>query len=123
MSQRILVIDDDAAIRAVLSENLLANGYDATIADSADHGLAVALQEHPSLILLDYHMPNQTGLDMLEKLRKDEWGKSARVIFLTNDDDVDTVNGAMKFGVQDYILKTDMSTDVLLKLVAETLAA
>jgi CheY-like chemotaxis protein len=121
MSQRILVIDDNAATRETLSENLLANGYDTTIADSAAHGLAVALQEHPSLILLDYHMPRETGLEMLEKLRQDEWGKTAQVIFLTNDDEVDTVNGAMKFGVQDYILKTEMTTDLLLRVVAEKL--
>lgn len=122
MPYKILVVEDDAPIQEALSQNLRVSGYEVETAENGVDGLAAALASHPDLILLDYRMPKATGLQMLEQLRQDAWGRSAKVIFLSNEDDLDTVNGAMQFGVQDYVVKSDMSTDALLRLIAEKLA-
>jgi len=115
---QILLVEDDSAISEAISENLRANGYNVAVAQDSTQGLELALSSHPALILLDYSMPGETGLQMLEKLREDPWGKSAQVVFLTNTTDVRVVNGAMRNGVSDFVIKSEISTAALLKLVA-----
>ena len=114
-------IEDDALLRKVLHDKLVLEGFGVLEANNGEEGLAVALERHPDLILLDILMPKMGGLAMLKKLREDEWGKTARVIILTNYDDVEKIADALGNRVFEYYLKADTPLDELIRKVKENL--
>jgi len=118
---KILVVEDDLPVQKVLSEKLTAEGLDIEVAADGEKGLKMALTDHPDLILLDLIMPNMDGMTMLKKLRQDDWGKSARVIILTNLSDAYKVEEASAKGVFDYLVKSDWKLDDLVKMVKQKL--
>ena len=105
----------------MLHDKLVLEGFGVLEANNGEEGLAVALERHPDLILLDILMPKMGGLAMLKKLREDEWGKTARVIILTNYDDVEKIADALGNRVFEYYLKADTPLDELIRKVKENL--
>src|ERR1700741_1905446 len=105
MSKTILVVDDDKLIREGMVALLKSAGQ--TVLEAADgkEGLAVALEQHPDLIVTDVRMPNMDGLQMIEAVREDTWGKKVPVVILTNDDSNQSVNQALESGVMVYLAK------------------
>lgn len=80
----VLIIEDDQILREMYKDKFQKNGFMVNTAVDGEEGLAMALQTHPDLILLDLAMPNMTGTIVMEKLRDDEWGKDVSIIILTN---------------------------------------
>jgi len=80
----VLVVEDDAQIRSALVAKFTTAGLTAVEAVNGQEGLDIAVRDHPALIVLDIMMPIMNGLDMARELRKDPWGKTARVMILTN---------------------------------------
>ena len=78
---KILVVDDDEAVRSVTFEMLKRLGFDVTIADSGESALAEASHQSFDLVLLDLAMPNMSGMEVFTSLRAIE--PDARVIFMT----------------------------------------
>ncbi len=113
----LLLVEDDPALAQPLSGQLEKEGFQVLKAQNGEEGLESAKQHHPDLILLDIVMPKMNGLTMLEKLREDEWGKSAQVIMLTNFSDLGNVSQALKNDVTDYIVKSDWSLDQVISKV------
>lgn len=114
-------IEDDVLLRNALNDKLSLEGFGVIEAKDGEEGLVVALRDHPDLILLDIIMPKLDGMAMLKKLREDEWGKSARVIILTNLDDVSKVAEAMGNEVFEYYIKSDTSIESIVAKVKEKL--
>jgi two-component system, cell cycle response regulator DivK len=84
MPYTILLIDDDAAIRATVSE-LLASRYERVVtAPCGEDGLVIARAIHADLILLDYNMPDMDGLAVLKQLKADETTRRIPVVALTS---------------------------------------
>lgn len=82
--KKVLVVEDEKLLRTVLGKRLEKDGIATLTAVDGKEGLEFALQHRPDLILLDIMMPH-SGMDMLINLRKnEEYGKQARVIFLSN---------------------------------------
>jgi DNA-binding response OmpR family regulator len=121
--KRILLVEDEPAIARAMSDKLTTEGFSVTRARDGEEGLLIATKEHPDLILLDVVMPKMDGMTMLLALRKDEWGKSAKVIFLTNLSEMDAVQKATELGVFDYIVKSDWKLADVVKKVREQIAA
>jgi CheY-like chemotaxis protein len=114
---RVLLVEDEASAAMVLSDVLRQSGYEVLVAGDGEEGLKIALEEHPDLILTDLMMPNMSGLDMVDKLRKDDWGKNVEVIILTNRSDGDALEEAMKRGAFFYMIKSESSmTDIVNKV-------
>jgi NarL family two-component system response regulator LiaR len=90
-------------------------------AENGKEGLDMSLELHPRLILLDLIMPEMNGMDMLKQLRQDEWGKTASVVLLTNLGDRESIENAKKFGVEEYLVKSDWSLDEIALKVKELL--
>ena len=86
-------------------------------------GLDKALQEHPDFILLDNLMPNADGFYFLENLRKDDWGKDARVIMWSNSHDSGTIARAKTLGTLDFMIKSDWEYRDVVKKVNGFLGA
>lgn len=107
--KRILLVEDEAPAALVLSKALEHEGYAVTVAANGVIGLEQALSLHPDLILSDLKLPFLGGMDMIREIRKDEWGKTAEVIILTNISDVKTIEEAMAQEAFFYIVKGDTS--------------
>ena len=112
----ILVIDDDPMLGRALSDRLTSEGYDVKTALSGNDGLSQALELQPSLTFLDYMMPDLNGLEVLKALRADERGAKLEIAFATNTYDTVVINEALSLGVHDYILKADISLDLIAEL-------
>ncbi|EKD49694.1 MAG: hypothetical protein ACD_63C00070G0012 [uncultured bacterium] len=119
--QKILVIEDEVPMLEVMADKLGEAGYDVLKARDGEEGLKVALKELPSLVLLDVMLPKMDGMEVLEKLRKHENGKTIKVILLTNVQDTERVAKAMYNNAQGYLLKADCRMDDLVKRVKEQL--
>jgi len=83
---KILIVEDEESQRIALHDNLAQKGFSVLEAKDGIDGLAVALREHPDIVLLDVRMPRMDGMTMMHKLRVDNWGKTATIIILTNYD-------------------------------------
>ena len=103
MSQRILVVDDDASIRETFANHLAESGYQVTTALDAEHALSQLARVDPALVITDVRMPGMSGLELLERI------KSARpdidVVVITAHEDMRTAIAAMKAGAYDYLVK------------------
>lgn len=120
-SPPILIVEDEDILRGLLLTTLQAEGYIVYDATNGRDGLEQALQLHPRLILLDIIMPEMNGMDMLRKLRHDDWGAEANVVLLTNLGDNESAESAKAFGVSDYLVKSDWSLDELTQRIKELL--
>ena len=105
--KKILIVDDEAPILDGISDKFTYEGFSVVKAVDGKDGLDKALQEHPDFILLDNLMPNADGFYFLENLRKDDWGKNARVIMWSNSHDSKTIARAKALGTLDFMIKSD----------------
>ena len=113
----VLLVEDEEPMRIALSGALEQAGYTVYTGSNGEEGLKAAVEKHPDLILTDLKMPKMGGLEMIRELRKDEWGKNAEVIILTNISDVTALEAAMSEGAFFYMVKSDSSmADVLEKV-------
>jgi two-component system alkaline phosphatase synthesis response regulator PhoP len=117
LGKKILIVDDDEAIRKSLVYQFKKSGFMVVEAVDGEDGLQKALLEKPDIILLDIMMPNKDGIEMLRDLRDDEWGSDVPVIFLTNASDTDRVSEAINLGVYDYLVKSDWNLEDVVKTV------
>ena len=111
---RILVIDDEAAIRDSLRMTLEYEGYEVLLAATGQEGLALAERESPDLVLLDVKMPGMDGLDVLERLRA--MTDTLPVIVVSGHGTISTAVEATKKGAFDFIEKPFASERVLVSL-------
>lgn len=123
VNHRILIVEDDPSIREVVTEMLRENGFNVVTASNGQDGLTIALDQHPSLILLDLIMPELDGLSVLEQLRTDEWGKTVPVIIHTNmsPDAQSTMEAIIKHKPAFFLVKAEVSLKDIITKVKEVL--
>ena len=100
---KILLVDDDEAIRRSLDKILSYEGYETVLAANGSQGMNLALQENPDLILLDIKMPRIDGMEVLETLVKQ--GTTAPVIMISGHGTIQTAVEATRKGAFDFIEK------------------
>ncbi len=113
----VLLVEDEAPAALALSQVLKDEGFEVMTAGDGEEGLNIALEKHPDVILADLKMPKMGGLAMIHKLREDAWGKSAKVVILTNASDVESIEQAMTEGAFQYLTKGDSSMDAIVEKV------
>jgi two-component system nitrogen regulation response regulator NtrX len=111
---RILVIDDEAAIRESLKMTLEYEGYEFVGAATGQEGLALAEREGPDLILLDVKMPGMDGLEVLDRLRN--MNEALPIVVISGHGTISTAVEATKKGAFDFIEKPFASERVLVSL-------
>lgn len=106
----ILIVEDEISISAPLQASLTKNNFNILVASNGEGGLDIAIKEKPDLILLDILMPVVNGVEFLEKLREDEWGKKAKVMVISNllKEDVNANTHIERFNIEDYIIKSEV---------------
>ena len=104
-SIRTLIIDDDVAVAGIHHGFLLARGgFDVvSLAHTGQQGLDLAAELRPELVLLDIHLPDMSGLDVLQQLRGRQ--QALDVLVITASRELETVRGAMAGGVLHYLVK------------------
>ncbi|MGA3174207.1 MAG: sigma-54 dependent transcriptional regulator [Syntrophorhabdales bacterium] len=101
--KRILIIDDEASQRELLSMLFSRKGYSVTCASRGDDGLKEHERSVPDVVILDIRLPDRNGLEVLGELRRNNPGTA--IIMITAYHDVETTVRAMKLGACDYITK------------------
>jgi len=98
----VLIVEDDANIRAGLKRSLAERGYDVRTAAAGLAGLSVIVDEHPDVVLLDLGLPDIDGVDLLRMLRA---VSSVPVVVVTARDDEGEIVRTLDAGADDYIVK------------------
>jgi diguanylate cyclase (GGDEF)-like protein len=100
----ILCIDDESVNLKVLA-SIFKDHYNVVVSKSAEQGYQRALREHPDIILLDVLMPDESGFELMEKLKQHKTLSSIPVIFITGLQDVEDEEKGLMLGACDYIHK------------------
>ncbi len=116
----ILLIDDGETERKAYPPILEKAGCQVKTAADARSGLALALSDHFDLILLDYMLPDQNGIEVCKELKRNKMTKSVPVVFLTGSVKPESVINCYDVGADCYLSKP-ISSDALLKQVGLTL--
>lgn len=119
--KKILFVEDEPSLLHVMRDKLSAHDVVYTEAKNGEEGLDLALKEHPDLILLDIILPRMDGLTMLAELRKDAWGKTVKVMILTNLTDPVAEAKAKNLGVSKLFIKTDWPINALVEKAIDSL--
>jgi two-component system response regulator HydG len=111
---RILIIDDDDAVRESLGRMLRSAGHAVETAENGEKGLAAARGNAYDVILSDMRMPGISGLDVLERLR--EQRVDSAFIVMTGFGTIDTAVEAMKLGAVDFVQKPFLRDELLMRV-------
>jgi len=119
--ERLLVVDDSAAIRHLVSDCLKRQGFSVTTAVDGQDGLEKAIETKPELILTDYDMPRMTGFELVVALRRDERTRDIPLVMLTARDTKRDQAQMRAAGLSSYLVKP-FGTDKCIALVERVLA-
>jgi DNA-binding response OmpR family regulator len=111
-----LTVDDSRAVRSIVRKQIIEMGFEPVEAEDGVQGLAKLQESTIDLVLLDVTMPVMDGPTMLAKMR--ETGNKTPVIMLTSESKRSIVAGAMKLGIDDYILKPFKPEELKAKMLS-----
>lgn len=111
---KILIVEDEIGIANFLKQGLEEEGYAVMVANDGKTGLELALNQKVNLILLDWILPQMTGIEVCNSIRKTD--NTTPIIFLTAKDTVQETIEGLKAGANDYI-KKPFSFDELLERI------
>lgn len=118
MSHRILVVDDEPDITALVAYHLAKSGYRVSTATNGPDALKAAREERPDVVVLDLMLPGVSGYDVLAELRKREETRDVGVILLTaRREEPDRIKG-LSLGADDYVPKPFEPEELALRINA-----
>ncbi|RJG51347.1 phosphate regulon transcriptional regulator PhoB [Motilimonas pumila] len=118
MPRRILVVEDEAPIREMLTFVLEQKGYEAIEAEDFDSALEKVIEPYPDLILLDWMLPGGSGVQLIKQLKQDEITRQIPVVMLTaRGEEEDKIRG-LEVGADDYITKPFSPKELMARLKA-----
>lgn len=123
MATKVAIVEDDKTISQMYLFKFEAEGYTVQTAENGKLGLELVEKMKPDIILLDLMMPEMTGDQMLEAMRKTDWGKNIKVIILTNMGEQEISPKIKELGVNGIVLKAEMTPRQVADLVKRELAA
>jgi len=116
--ERVLVVDDEPDIVALVAYHLVKAGYRVSTASTGPDAVAQARQERPSLIVLDLMLPGMSGFEVLEQLRAEESTRDVAILMLTaRKDEPDRIKG-LSLGADDYLTKPFSPQELILRVGA-----
>ena len=117
---RILIVDDEPAIREMVAVALELADFDVLEAENAQRGHEIIVDERPDLVLLDWMLPSVTGIELARRLKRDETTNEVPIIMLTAKSEEDNKIQGLDVGADDYITKP-FSTRELISLIKAVL--
>jgi two-component system phosphate regulon response regulator PhoB len=118
MTQRVLVVDDEPDITALVAYHLAKAGYRVSTAANGSDALRAAREERPDVVVLDLMLPGATGYEVLQELRRMDETRQVGVILLTSRrDEADRIRG-LSMGADDYLTKPFSPAELALRVAA-----
>ena len=115
---RVLVVEDEAAIAELISINLRHAGYEVSVASDADQAQLLIDRVLPDLVLLDWMLPGQSGLQLAKRWRSAARTRELPIIMLTaRAEEVDKISG-LDAGADDYLTKPFSTKELLARIRA-----
>jgi two-component system phosphate regulon response regulator PhoB len=116
--ERVLVVDDEPDIVALVAYHLAKAGYRVSTAATGPDALRAAREEHPALVVLDLMLPGMSGFEVLEKLRAHDATSEVAVLMLTaRKEEPDRIRG-LTLGADDYLTKPFSPAELVLRVGA-----
>jgi len=103
----LMIVEDDPLLIKMYKTKIVSEGYRVVAAQDGEEGLKKAIESKPDGIILDVMMPKLSGIDMLERLRRDPHGKSIPVIVISNLSQEAESNKAKELGANEYLVKAN----------------
>lgn len=113
-----LIVDDSRVVRKVASRIVRDLGFAVTEAAEGAEALDMCRQSMPDAVILDWNMPVMNGLDFVKALRREEGGKTPRVVFCSIENDAEHIQEAIRSGADEFIMKP-FDADILESKFAE----
>ncbi|GAA4229942.1 phosphate regulon transcriptional regulator PhoB [Sagittula sp. NFXS13] len=115
----VLLVEDEAAQRAVLSYNLEAEGFRVAQAENGEEALIMVAEENPDIIVLDWMLPNVSGIEVCRQIKSRAETRSTPVIMLSaRSEEVDRVRG-LETGADDYVIKPYSVIELMARVRAQ----
>lgn len=118
MSVTILVVEDEPAIQELISYNLKRNGHMPLCADNAEQAMEMVNNVLPDLVLLDWMLPNMSGIEFARRLRREPRTKSVPIIMLTAKVEENEKILGLDAGADDYITKPFSPRELIARIKA-----
>ena len=118
MQKRILIVEDEPAIRDMVSFALRKGEYDPVHAGDAREAQAAIADRVPDLILLDWMLPGTSGLELARRWRKEQLTREIPIIMLTARGEENDRVGGLEAGVDDYVVKPFSARELLARIRA-----
>jgi two-component system phosphate regulon response regulator PhoB len=118
MSRQILVVEDEAPIREMITFVLDQNGYNSIEAQNYDQALSLIKEPYPDLILLDWMLPGGTGLKIAKALKRSDETRNIPIIMLTARSDEDDKVKGFDAGIDDYVTKPFSPKELIARIKA-----
>ena len=118
MSRRILIVEDEAPIREMLSFVMEQHGYQAVEANDFDAAVEKIAEPYPDMVLLDWMLPGGSGIQLAKKIKSDDFTRNIPIIMLTaRGEEEDKVKG-LEVGADDYITKPFSPKELMARMRA-----
>lgn len=118
MKAHILIVEDDPSLSELLAYNLDNSGFKATIVSEGDEALPTILDEEPDLVILDWMLPNLSGIEICRQIRQHDDIKKLPVIMLTaKGEESERIRG-FETGADDYVIKPFSPSELIARINA-----
>mgnify|MGYP006407497863 FL=1 len=118
MSRRILIVEDEAPIREMLSFVMEQHGYQAVEAHDFDAAVSKIAEPYPDMVLLDWMLPGGSGIQLAKKIKGDDFTRNIPIIMLTaRGEEEDKIKG-LEVGADDYITKLFSPKELMARMRA-----
>jgi len=118
---KLAIIEDDQVISQMYRMKFEADGFDVQLANNGKHGVELVEAFLPDIILLDLQMPEMNGVEALEIIRANDWGKNIPVMILTNLGEEEAPKELRGLGIHSYIVKANLTPRQVAQRVREAL--
>ena len=117
LSQKVVIVDDNVSLADIYKTRLELLGYTCFVAYDGIDALSLIKKELPDLVLLDLMVPKIAGDQILEIMRRSDWGKNIKVLVISNLSEADAPPGLRDQGIEGYAVKANLSDDQIDQLV------
>lgn len=111
---KILIIDDDPSLRYMLGEISEYAGWEPILTENGPKGIQSLKKDKPDIIMVDYHMPEMDGLEVVEEIRKNN--QKVPILALTVDERQEVADRFLKAGATDFALKPVKAPDIIARI-------
>lgn len=118
MAKKILIIEDNDTYSSILTKKFETEEFEVISAKDGLTGVSMALDNKPDIILIDLLLPKMNGIQLMEELRKQEWGRGVPLLILTNiNPDPQILESINKNKPAYYLLKPEVTLDEVVEKI------